>query len=164
VCFTLLNVVWTSILSLLPLLAVIYLCIYFPPLLGAWLNGAYQGFIIFFLKKDLLMITTLTPQKPPIHSLNPDQRLNGRKKNLNMGGNTVHPPLKNPKKIEKKKEGKPTLDIPDPLSQGYPHIHTGSPQKHRAFFVIVAMAARQACAFTLQHVGNVAARDLLSWN
>jgi hypothetical protein len=26
------------------------------------------------------------------------------------------------------------------------------------------MDARQACAFTLQHVGNVAARHLLSWN
>jgi hypothetical protein len=58
-----------------------YLCIYLPPLLGAWLNGAYQGFIICFLKKDLLMITTSTPQKRPLHSLNPDQRLNGRKKN-----------------------------------------------------------------------------------
>jgi len=141
-------------------LAHCYLFIYLisPFVLGAWLNGAYQGFIICFLKKDLLMITTLTPQKPPLHSLNPDQRLNGRKNNPKYGWkHTVPPPVKNLKKIEIEK-GKPTLDIPDPLYQGYPHIHTGSPQKHRAFFVIVAMPARQACAFTLQHVGNVAAR------
>jgi hypothetical protein len=133
VCFTLLNVVWTSILSLLPLPAVIYLCIYFPPLLSAWLNGAYQGFIIFFLKKDLLMITTLTPQKPPIHSLNPDQRLNGPKKNLNMGANTVYPPLKNPKKFEKKKGREAHIGHPGPIIPRIPPYTHGFTTETQSF-------------------------------
>jgi hypothetical protein len=97
-------------------------------LLGAWLNGAYQGFIICFLKKDLLMITTLTPQKPSPHSLHPDQRLNGRKNNpKNMGGNTVSPPLKNPKKIEKKRRKNSKKKKGSPHWTSRTHYHKDTP-------------------------------------
>jgi hypothetical protein len=75
----------------------------YSPFAGCLVKWSLPSFHHLFLEERSLNDHHLDT----LHSPNPDKRLNGRKKFLDMGWNTVSTPLKNPKKIEIKKRKTP---------------------------------------------------------